>query len=450
VDSQQWSLFQLAEYTLLRSLFLYVETEALVGSTLPTGLSNAVKRNDDILTFVKEVLPSGDEEFLGTLTLPRGTSIALWLDAVHSLSFAQPSQVTYELQPQGITFQQKNIPAIQVETGTVVVVRPISSNHTTNSLNQANRLTSSTNPKKQEASASDSINTDQDGNPSNHSSVTAAGLTRGQVHEKALQSVPLLSVSDESGSERKKQPCSDCQEAVQSGPIIEAGTPEDSFADEAIESPVIIQRLHNIQHNGLRQQRPPAAEVGAEGQKQVSFKCRRGSHRPASSTRRNSYRGGVDLCLIKTAPRMMNRPPSPPPIRSYQRDLIRYMVEAQAADSMSLQSNEVPALKADVRMTREEKKSSGWQMPDGGANKSKLVRSVEVFLVNLTRPVDMRNEPIPKKPGKSDSFPPSRGSAAAAKKGGNMKIGMRMKGGGSACCKSGYCTKCAPAIPRAP
>ena len=36
-----------------RSLFLYVETEASVGSTLPTGLSNAVKRNDDILTFVK-------------------------------------------------------------------------------------------------------------------------------------------------------------------------------------------------------------------------------------------------------------------------------------------------------------------------------------------------------------------------------------------------------------
>ena len=32
---------------------MYVETEASVGSTLPTGLSNAVKRNDDILTFVK-------------------------------------------------------------------------------------------------------------------------------------------------------------------------------------------------------------------------------------------------------------------------------------------------------------------------------------------------------------------------------------------------------------
>ena len=133
--------------------------------------------------------------------------------------------------------------------------------------------------------------------------------------------------------------------------------------------------------------------------------------RPASGTRRNSHRGGVDLCLVKTAPKMMNRfslimmilitiilitmiliaiilitmivitmilitmilstmilitmilitmilitiilitmilitllitrTPSPPPIRSYQRDLIRYMVEAQAADSMSLQSNEV-------------------------------------------------------------------------------------------------------------
>ena len=32
-------------------------------------------------------------------------------------------------------------------------------------------------------------------------------------------------------------------------------------------------------------------------------------------------------------------------------------------------------------------------------------------------------QPIPKKPGKSESFPPSRGAGAAAKKGGNMKVG---------------------------
>ena len=36
-----------------RSLFLYVETEALVGGSLPAGLSNNIKRSDDILTFVK-------------------------------------------------------------------------------------------------------------------------------------------------------------------------------------------------------------------------------------------------------------------------------------------------------------------------------------------------------------------------------------------------------------
>ena len=78
VDSQQWSLFQLAEYTLLRffsikeffrldfssyahmvyfrrSLFLYVETvqSSPVGAPLPTGLANAVKRSSDLLTFVK-------------------------------------------------------------------------------------------------------------------------------------------------------------------------------------------------------------------------------------------------------------------------------------------------------------------------------------------------------------------------------------------------------------
>ena len=50
-------------------------------------------QNCHICSLPQEVLPSGEEAFLGTLTLPRGTSIALWLDAVHSLSFAQPSQV---------------------------------------------------------------------------------------------------------------------------------------------------------------------------------------------------------------------------------------------------------------------------------------------------------------------------------------------------------------------
>ena len=42
------------------------------------------------------------------------------------------------------------------------------------------------------------------------------------------------------------------------------------------ETPIIIQRLHNIQHNGLR------IPQNAEGRKQVSFKGRRGSHRRAS------------------------------------------------------------------------------------------------------------------------------------------------------------------------
>ena len=87
-----------------RGLFLYVETEALLDTN---SFSSAVKRNSDILTFVKvprqplhlkneywqEALPSGKEEFLGTVTLPRGTSVALWLDAVHSLTLAQRSEV---------------------------------------------------------------------------------------------------------------------------------------------------------------------------------------------------------------------------------------------------------------------------------------------------------------------------------------------------------------------
>ena len=43
----------------------------------------------------------------------------------------------------------------------------------------------------------------------------------------------------------------------------------------------------------------------------------------------------------------------------------------------------------------------------------------------------MRLQPVPKKPGKSinDSFPPSRGAGAAAKKGGNMKVSAITNGG---------------------
>ena len=44
-----------------------------------------------------------------------------------------------------------------------------------------------------------------------------------------------------------------------------------------------------------------------------------------------------------------SRTPSPPPIRSYQRDLLRYMAEAQA-DSMSVQSHEVVFEEEKIKM----------------------------------------------------------------------------------------------------
>ena len=52
-----------------------------------------------------------------------------------------------------------------------------------------------------------------------------------------------------------------------------------------------------------------------------------------------------------------------------------------------------------------------------------ICRRVATSLFSSTFESHSRNtQPIPKKPGKSDSFPPSRGGAPAAKKGGNMKV----------------------------
>ena len=52
-----------------------------------------------------------------------------------------------------------------------------------------------------------------------------------------------------------------------------------------------------------------------------------------------------------------------------------------------------------------------------------ICRRVATSLFSSTFKSHSHNtQPIPKKPGKSDSFPPSRGGAPAAKKGGNMKV----------------------------
>jgi len=246
-------------------------------------------------------------------------------------------------------------------------------------------LTSSTNLKKQEKWIS--INQLGDTNHQQHPPNTGSNETTVQqpvpVQRVPIQSVPLLSVSDESQTVSHQN----LDQKEESAPFIEpCSTSEEAFSVQAVEeSPVIIQRQHNIQHNGLRK----SSNTDLDIRKQVHFKGRRGSYR---SVRRNSHRGAEELCLVKTRTRM-SRTPSPPPIRSYQRDLLRHLAEVQEANNMSDQSQcQVPVLKNDVRMTREEKKNSGWQMPDSGANKSKLVRSLELFLVNLMRPVDMRNE----------------------------------------------------------
>ena len=103
--------------------------------------------------------------------------------------------------------------------------------------------------------------------------------------------------------------------------LAEEGTPEAPEVPEAPEapevippttdtiqeeSPIIIQRLHNIQHNGLR------IPQTAEGRKQVSFKGRRGSHRRASRA------PPVEVVRARKGSQAMEGlpgPTTPPPIR---------------------------------------------------------------------------------------------------------------------------------------
>lgn len=140
-------------------------------------------------------------------------------------------------------------------------------------------------------------------------------------------------------------------------------------------------------------------------------------------------------------------------IRSYQRDLVEFYKGQKDPDTSVrgrgsildvpiLATLEViPPKPGNSRLSRKDKQT-GWSLPDPSRSSSRTARAVERFLVNLTRPTDQRNQPIPKKPPKmSDPVPSSGGGGGNASNKGKMKIGMKMKSG-KQCCKSGYCTKC--------
>jgi hypothetical protein len=150
--------------------------------------------------------------------------------------------------------------------------------------------------------------------------------------------------------------------------------------EEEEEAPLIIQRLHNIQHNGLRDREP----------KHVSFtKGQKGSRRRSSflpGGRKQS--GGPEAVRMSRGPELKTAgADSPPPIRSYQQDLVQFLLARDEQPKVP-----PPLTRRASRLTREEKKAGGWAMPNPTQNRSKLANALHLFLVNLSRPTDQRNQ----------------------------------------------------------
>ena len=118
------------------------------------------------------------------------------------------------------------------------------------------------------------------------------------------------------------------------------------------------------------------------------------------------------------------------PLRSYQRDLIEFYQEKKHSypgakgsipDVPILATLEViPPKPGNSRLSRKDKQS-GWNLPDPSRSSSRTARAVERFLVNLTRPTDQRNQPIPKKPPKMSDPVPSGNTGTTSNKG-KMKV----------------------------
>ena len=150
------------------------------------------------------------------------------------------------------------------------------------------------------------------------------------------------------------------------------------FSHQEEEAPLIIHRLHNLQHNGLR--------VPNESRKTVSFKARRHSNHHHRQNSREVEEVVVARCKI--APPM---PATPPPIRSYQQDMLKYLMDKNANKTASIEEDNGP--KPEIhRLNRNDKKAGGWALPDPTQKRGKLVKALHLFLVNLSRPTDQRNQ----------------------------------------------------------
>ena len=143
------------------------------------------------------------------------------------------------------------------------------------------------------------------------------------------------------------------------------------------EAPLIIHRLHNLQHNGLR--------VPNESRKTDSFKGRRHSHHHWQNMQEVEE---VMVARCKIAPAM---PATPPPIRSYHQDLLMCLMEKNANKTASIEEDRVPKTE-NQRLNRNDKKAGGWALPDPTQKRGKFVKALHLFLVNLSRPTDQRNQ----------------------------------------------------------
>ena len=122
------------------------------------------------------------------------------------------------------------------------------------------------------------------------------------------------------------------------------------------------------------------------------------------------------------------------PIRSYQRDLIEFS-QGQKDQNPATRSRGsmlnvpilatlevIPPKPGNNRLSRKDKQT-GWSLPDPSRSSSRTARAVERFLVNLTRPTDQRNQPIPKKPPKMcDPVPAKASGGGNASNKGKMKV----------------------------
>ena len=71
--------------------------------------------------------------------------------------------------------------------------------------------------------------------------------------------------------------------------------------------------------------------------------------------------------------------------------MLRYLMDKNANKTAAIEEEIVP--KPEIqRLNRKDKKAGGWVLPDPTQKRGKFFKALELFLVNLTRPADQRNQ----------------------------------------------------------